>query len=217
MTSERVTLTDQQRAFCEALVGEGRETVKAACKIAGCSEKSAYAWLGKPLVQDYLEKLRAEKRAAVVERLVVDASRVEQELSCIAFSNIVDLVVAGEVEIIEDGRATKRMLFACQNPKLLPEHVQRAICKLRVTYPEGMKGPPRFVCELYNKVEALKILGLTTGLIVPRSPFGGSGDDPGSARPANGVKFAGLTLNGPSKGKVKAEGKSKANGHAKPD
>lgn len=209
-----LVITDKQRALVMALVGPGRYNVAASAKIAGVSSKTARAWMHKPEVLEFLHDIEREKREELAQGgLLVNADRVTEEIACIALANVVDLLGDERVEIIEqDGTRSEKIVFRCKDPRKLPLQVQRAISKLRVTYPDGHKGEPRFTCELFNKVEALKILGLITGAIPAGNRFGSGGEDGAGARSANGVKLAGLMLTGPTKGKLNATGNSKPNG-----
>lgn len=210
----RKGLTDQERAFCVALVGECRYTISAAAALVGVQKQTGRRWLDRPEVQELLEELEAKRKAEAGEALIVSADRVEQEVAAIAFADLTDLLDCEGVEIVDNGQVSRRLVFNVRNPKLLPAHIRRSIRKFKMVYPRD-GGEPRFQCELFDKMEALKMLGLTTGLVQPRT-FGSNSDaDSGSARPANGVKLVGLTLTGPTKGKLPSGDATKLNGHAK--
>lgn len=210
----RKGLTDQERAFCVALVGEARYTISAASALVGVNNKTGRAWLDRPEVQECLEELEAVRKAESGGALLVTAERVEQEVAAIAFADLTDLLDCEGVEIVDNGEASRRLVFSVRNPKMLPAHIRRAIRKFKMVYPRN-GGEPRFQCELFDKMEALKMLGVTSGLVQPRQ-FGGNTDPEASgARPHNGVKLAGLTLIGPTKGKLPSGDAPKLNGRAK--
>jgi hypothetical protein len=214
MRSNKIGLTEQQRAFAAALEGEGNHIVAAAAKIVGVHPSTAGAWLNLPAFQEYLAELQAAKAAVVTQQVGITAEDVFRELGYIAFSDITELLEEESFELVENGQAVKQITFRVRNPKTLPLSIRRAIARFKMI--KGTHGnPPTFECQMYPKVEALKMIALAVRMI---DAGGGSGDpeNPVGNFIGKGVKLNGLTLTGPAKGKLQAEGvSSKANGHAK--
>jgi hypothetical protein len=209
--TEAAGISEKQRAFVAALVGDPARIVVAAARVAGISNVTGAAWLKKPEIQALIAEMEKTQVAKIEERIAVTAQDIYEELSFIAFSDITELLEAESFELVEGGKATTQVMFRVRNPKTLPTPIRRAIASFRMI--KGTNGaPPVFECKMYPKVEALKMLALATQLI-PRD--GGTADDGTSGFKPNGVKLVGLTLTGPAKGKLQAEGVSNASSKSK--
>lgn len=146
-------LTDKQKRFCEEYLVDMNGT-QAAIR-TGYSKKTARVQSAQMLsiskVQEYLQQLRAEQQ----ERVRVDADRVLQELSAIAFSNITDVVNIDRLDI------TFR-------DDIIPE-AQAAIQVMNMTKGsqgsnQGSHSTERIQIKMHGKLGALKELGNHLGL-----------------------------------------------------
>lgn len=209
--TEAAGITDKQRAFVVALVGDPDRVVTAAAAVAGISLTTGTAWLKRPEIQALIAEVEKKQVAAIEDRIAVTAERIYEELSYIAFSDITELLEEESFELVEDAKSARQVTFRVRNPKSLKPSIRRAIASFRMI--KGTHGnPPVFECKMYPKVEALKMLALATQMI-PRD--GGTADDGTSNFKPSNVKLAGLTLTGPAKGKLQAEGVSKTSSKPK--
>lgn len=212
---KREDLTDKQRRALDCYAGPGMFSIADTSRRIGMSHQVLAAWVKLPAAVEYVAALQAAKTEAATRTVaiatvdgldgsLVQAARVEQEIACIAFADVTELIGVEEIEIVENGNVTKSTVFRVKNPKTLPEAIRRSIQSFRAIHGPG-KGELRFECRLFNKLDALKILGLTTGLIEQNM---GRPLDP-DGKPAQGMSnLAGLMLIGPTKGKLNGKGNS---------
>lgn len=85
--SDVTVLSDKQIAFCEEYLSDP-SSVKEAAKKAGYHEQTGYSLLKEPHIQEYLSRRRHE----LTTKMGVSPERVLQELSNIAYFNLVDFL-----------------------------------------------------------------------------------------------------------------------------
>lgn len=135
-------LNSRQKIFCEGYIASGNAYKSALA--AGYSEHTAKSGmrhlLQKPWVAEYIEQRQRE-----LAQTVVDTDRIIRELTAIAFFDI------HQVAQVEDG------VLTVADTKALSWEQRAPIAMLK-------QGPKGVEMKLYDKLQALGMLGRMTGM-----------------------------------------------------
>jgi len=141
-------LTDKQRRWADAMMGEAKMNPWSAVKMAGYEDgtavgMTAYKNLRHPRIREYLRLvMRAQAKDMLVSR-----ARVTQELSAVAYSDLSEIL-----DIDGRGQVTLKAASLAE----LPEQVRVSVRKLTVS--EDADGNPKIILEMHDKLKALDLL-----------------------------------------------------------
>lgn len=146
-------LTDKQKRFVDEYLIDlnGAQAAIRAGYSPKSVDKNAYKILQRPHVQEYLRLRQEELR----KKIQVTAESIVAELAKIGFADISDFISIEE-EVNPETGVSFRYVAIKQTKDMLPEK-RAAIAGIK----QGAKG---IEIKLYNKVEALELLGKHLGL-----------------------------------------------------